>query len=160
MEIDRKQCRIIAKDPANSVSLAQLKNAPEDSGSASKAAHEKWWLRFPEVFREEPPLGLPLQQEVEHTIEVLFGSSSLSRGINLCLQIKLQEMKKQLDQLLKNGYVRVNSSLYRASVIFVNKKTGELCICIDYHALNAITLKNKYPLLRVDEIFDRLPHAN
>jgi len=70
-----------------------------------------------------------------------------------------QELVAQLKYLLDRGYIRPSTSPYGAPVLFVKKKDGTMRMCVDYRALNQITIKNKYPLPRIDELFDRLTHA-
>ncbi|CAI7805577.1 unnamed protein product, partial [Closterium sp. NIES-53] len=68
-------------------------------------------------------------------------------------------LRQQLDDLLEKGFIRPSTSPYVAPVLFTRKKEGDLRLCIDYRALNAITIKNKYPLPRVEELFDMLGEA-
>ena len=68
-------------------------------------------------------------------------------------------MKSQLDELLAKGYIRQSKSPYGAPVLFVDKKDGKLRLCVDYRALNKVTVKNSYPLPRIDDLFDRLAGA-
>ncbi|KAK6158149.1 hypothetical protein DH2020_005463 [Rehmannia glutinosa] len=73
--------------------------------------------------------------------------------------IELQELKKQLQELLDKGYIRPSVSPWGAPVLFVKKKDGTLRLCIDYRQLNRVTVKNKYPLPRIDDLFDQLQGA-
>ena len=70
--------------------------------------------------------------------------------------VELQELKKQLQELLDKGYIRPSVSPWGAPVLFVKKKDGTLQLCIDYQKLNQVTVKNKYPLPRIDDLFDQL----
>jgi hypothetical protein len=72
---------------------------------------------------------------------------------------ELAEMKKQLVDLLKKGFIRPSSSPWGSPTIFVKKKDGTLRMCVDYCPLNAVTTKNKYPLPRIDALFDQLAGA-
>ncbi|CAI7885507.1 unnamed protein product [Closterium sp. NIES-53] len=72
---------------------------------------------------------------------------------------ELKEVQAQLEELLEKGFIRVSSSPYAAPILFVKKKDGSLCMCIDYRALNKLTIKNRYPLPRVDELFEQLGEA-
>ena len=74
-------------------------------------------------------------------------------------QKELEELKSQLDELLAKGYIRQSKSPYGAPVLFVDKKDGKLKLCVDYRAFNKVTVKNSYPLPRVDDLFDRLAGA-
>jgi hypothetical protein len=71
----------------------------------------------------------------------------------------MDELKKQLEELLEQGFIRPSVSPYGAPILFVRKKDGSLRMCVDYRALNKITIKNKYPLPRIDELLDRLHGA-
>jgi hypothetical protein len=72
---------------------------------------------------------------------------------------ELAELKKQLSELEQKGYVRPSSSPWGAPVLFVEKKDGSMRLCVDYQALNEVTIKNKYPLPRIDDLFDQLKGA-
>jgi hypothetical protein len=69
---------------------------------------------------------------------------------------ELKELKVQLEELLTKGYIKLSQSPYGAPVVFLHKKDGTLRMCVDYKALNKVTMKNRYPLLRIDDLFDRL----
>src|SRR5271163_1041392 len=71
----------------------------------------------------------------------------------------MNELKKQLADLLAKGFIRPSTSPFGAPVLFVHKKEGTLRLCVDYRALNKITIKNRYPLPRIDELMDRLAGA-
>jgi hypothetical protein len=72
---------------------------------------------------------------------------------------ELAEIKKQLEDLLNKGFIRPSSSPWGCPAIFVKKKDGTLRMCVDYRPLNAVTIKNKYPLPRIDALFDQLARA-
>jgi hypothetical protein len=72
---------------------------------------------------------------------------------------QLAEHMEQLQQLLDMGYIRPSASPWRAPVIFVSKKDGTQRMCVDYHSVNEVTIKNKYPLPRIDDLFDQLKGA-
>ena len=69
---------------------------------------------------------------------------------------ELREIKAQLEELLSKGFIRPNISPWGAPVLFVKKKDGSLRLCIDYRQLNRVTIRNQYPLPRIDELFDQL----
>ena len=69
---------------------------------------------------------------------------------------ELKELKTQLDELLEKGYIKPNTSQWGAPVLFVKNKDGALRLCIDYKELNKITMKNRYPLPRIDDLFDQV----
>jgi hypothetical protein len=72
---------------------------------------------------------------------------------------ELKELKVQLEDLFAKGYIKPSKSPYGAPVLFVHKKDGTLRMCVDYRALNKATVKNRYPLPRIDDLFDRLSGA-
>ena len=114
---------------------------------------------YKDLFPEELPPGLPPKREVDHRIELLPGSQPVYRSIYKMSPGELDEMRKQLDQLLSNGFIRPSTSPFGAPVLFVKKKDGSLRMCIDYRGLNMLTVKNRYPLPRCDELFDRIRGA-
>jgi hypothetical protein len=67
---------------------------------------------------------------------------------------ELKELKVQLEELLTKGYIKLSKSPYGMLVLFVHKKDGTLKMCVDYRALNKMTMKNRYPLFRIDDLFD------
>jgi hypothetical protein len=114
---------------------------------------------FPDVFREVF-LGMPPDQDVEFTIELQSGTSPISRRPYKMTPKELAELKIQLKELLDKGYIHPSSSPWGYPALFVKKKDQSLRLCVDYGPLNAITVKNKYPLPRIDILFDQLAGAN
>ena len=115
--------------------------------------------KYKDVLTNELPQELPPRREVDHKIEVIPGSEPPSKAPYRLNQKELMELKKQLNDLLARGYIRPSKSPYGAPVLFVDKKDGKLRMCIDYRALNKVTIKNNYPLPRIDDLFDRLAGA-
>ncbi|KAL5740018.1 hypothetical protein ACOSQ2_029198 [Xanthoceras sorbifolium] len=113
---------------------------------------------FADVFPEELP-GLPPQREVEFVIDVVPGTSPVSIAPYRMAPAELKELKIQLQELLDKGFIRPSVSPWGAPVLFVKKKDGSLRLCIDYRQLNKLTVKNKYPLPRIDDLFDQLRGA-
>jgi hypothetical protein len=72
---------------------------------------------------------------------------------------ELKELKVQLEKLLTKGYIKPSKSPYGAPILFVHKKDGTLRMCVDYRGFNKVTVENQYPLLRIDDLFDRLSGA-
>ena len=116
-------------------------------------------LEYKDVFPEELPHSLPPQRNVDHKIDVIPGSEPFKRGIYPLSQQQLKVLREELDRLLELGLIRPSISPYGAPVLFVPKKDGTLRMCIDYRALNKQTIKNRYPLPRIDEMLDRLYKA-
>ena len=114
---------------------------------------------FPDVFPEELP-GLPPHREIEFTIDVIPGATPASITPYRMAPLELKELKLQLQELLEKGFIRPSVSPWGAPVLFVKKKDGTLRLCIDYRQLNKLTVKNKYLLPRIDDLFDQLKGAS
>ena len=113
---------------------------------------------FSDVFPEELS-GIPPIREVELSIEILPGTSPTSRAPYRMAPTELKELKIQLQELLDKGFIRPSVSPWGAPVLFVKKKDGTLRMCIDYRQINKVTVKNKYPLPRIEDLFDQLQGA-
>ncbi|GJX65758.1 putative reverse transcriptase domain-containing protein [Tanacetum coccineum] len=115
--------------------------------------------KFPDVFPEDLP-GLPPSRHVEFEIVIRSRDSSVlcgtSRLIDLAPSPIMKELARQLQELSDKGFIRPSSSLWGAPVLFVKKKDGSFRMCIDYRELNKLTIKNHYPLPRIDDLFDQL----
>ena len=112
---------------------------------------------FPKVFQEVP--GLPPDREMEFAIDLVSGTAPISKAPYRMAPMELVELKKQLQELLDKGLIRPSVSPWGAPVLFVKKKDGSLRLCIHYRELNRVTGKNKYPLSRIDDLFDQLAGA-
>ena len=110
---------------------------------------------FPDVFPDDIS-GLPLDREVEFTIDLIPGTEPISIPPYRMAPVELRELKAQLEELLSKGFIRPSISSWGAPVLFVKKKDGSLRLCIDYRQLNRVTIRNQYPLPRIDELFDQL----
>ena len=110
---------------------------------------------FPDVFLEELP-GLPPQREIEFAIDVVPGATPASITPYRMAPLELKEFELKLQELLEKGFIRPSVSPWGAPVLFVKKKDGTLRLCIDYRQLNKLTVKNKYPLPKIDDLFDQL----
>jgi hypothetical protein len=113
---------------------------------------------FPDVFPEDLP-GLPPERDVEFVIELKPDTAPISRRSYRMPPNELAELKIQLQDLLEKGFIRPSSSPWGCPVIFVKKKDQTLQMCVDYRPLNEVTIKNKYPLPRIDILFDQLTGA-
>ena len=112
-------------------------------------------LDFLDVFPDELP-GLPPQREIEFKIDLYPGTEPISIAPYRMAPLELKELMKQLDQLLTIGFIRLSTSPWGAPVLFVKKHDETLRLCTDYRRLNRVTVKNKYPLPRIDDLFDQL----
>ncbi|GBG90571.1 hypothetical protein CBR_g50914 [Chara braunii] len=102
----------------------------------------------------ESPRGV-VSRPIQHRIEIEPGSRTPKGAVYRMSPRELEELRKQLDELLEKGWIRPSSSPFGAPVLFIPKKEGELRMCIDYRGLNAITVKNAEPLPRIDDLLDR-----
>ncbi|GJU75392.1 putative reverse transcriptase domain-containing protein [Tanacetum coccineum] len=110
---------------------------------------------FPEVFLDYL-LGLPSPRQVEFRIELVHGAAPVAHAPYRLAPTEMKELSVQLQELLENGFIRPSSSPWGAPVLFVKKKDGSFRIYIDYRELNKLTVKNPYPLPRIDDLFDQL----
>ena len=108
---------------------------------------------YPNVFPEELP-GMPPDQNVQFVIDLLPGTGPIAKRPYRMSVNELEELKKQLRELSDKGYIRPSASPWSSPVLFVKKKDGSMRMCIDYRNLNAMTVKNKYPLPRIDDLLD------
>jgi hypothetical protein len=112
---------------------------------------------FPYFILEDLP-GLPPERDVEFVIELKPGTAPIFRRSYRMPPNELAELKTQLQDLLEKGFIRPSSSPWGCPAIFV-KKDQTLRMCVDYRPLNEVTIKNKYPLPRIDILFDQLTGA-
>lgn len=105
------------------------------------------------------PKGVPPSRGVEHEIELEPGSKPPYLRVYHMSPLELAEVKRQLTELIEMGFIQPSKSPYGAPILFVRKKNGKLRMCVDYRALNKITVKNRYPLPRIDELMDQLHGA-
>jgi hypothetical protein len=100
------------------------------------------------------------ERKVEFTIEFIPGTAPISKRAYRVSELELVELKKQIDDLLEKGYIRPSTSPWAAPVLFVEKKDVTNKMCIDYRGLNEVTIKNKYPLPRIEDLLDQLRGAS
>lgn len=113
---------------------------------------------YQDVFPEEIT-RLPPEREVEFSIDLVPGTGPISIPPYRMASPELKELKTQIDDLLSRGFIRPSASPWGAPVLFVKKKDGSFRMCIDYRKLNKVTIKNKYPLPRIDDLIDQLQGA-
>jgi hypothetical protein len=109
---------------------------------------------FSDVFPDDLPRMPP-----ERAIELQPGTAPIAKAPYKMSPVEMKELKIQLQGLLNMRYIRPGTSPWGCSMLFVEKKDKELCLCVDYRPLNAVTIKNKYPLPRIDILFDQLAGA-
>jgi hypothetical protein len=136
-----------AKGVANRVKVNQLDTS---QGSEVPVVNE-----FPDVSPKEL-LGMPPYRDIEFVIELKPGTTPIYKTPYRVATPELAELKEHIKELLEKGFIHPSSSPWGAPVIFVPKKDGTQMFFVDYHALNEVTIKNKYPLPRIDDLFDQL----
>nr|GEZ78366.1 transposon Ty3-G Gag-Pol polyprotein [Tanacetum cinerariifolium] len=110
---------------------------------------------FPVVFPEDLP-GIPSTRQVEFRIDLVPGAAPVARAPYRLEQSEMKELADQLQELTDKGFIGPSSSPWGALVLFVKKMNGSFRMCIDYRELNKLTVKNHYPLPRIDDLFDQL----
>jgi hypothetical protein len=113
---------------------------------------------YADVFPDELP-GMPLDRDIDFAIELQPGTTPISKRPYRIPPTELAELKKQLQELLDKGFIRPSTSPWGCPALFVKKKDESLRLCIEYRPLNVVTIKNKYPLPRIDVLFDQLVGA-
>ena len=111
---------------------------------------------FEDVFPVKLPLGLPVSRETDHTIDLEDGARPPANQIYIMSPSEEVELRKQLDAYLAAGQIEPARSPFGAGVLFAQKKDGSKRLCIDYRALNKLTLNDKYPIPRIDELLDNM----
>ncbi|CAN6728768.1 unnamed protein product [Malus baccata var. baccata] len=146
------------KGEATFLATLMLNEGEEKHGPLPKQV-EDVLVEFANVMPKELPKKLPPRREVDHAIELEPGAKPPSKSPYRMSPPELEELRKQLNELLDAGYIQPSKSPYGAPVLFQRKKDGSLRLCIDYRALNKITIKNKYPLPLIADLFDQLGEA-
>ncbi|GJS18955.1 putative reverse transcriptase domain-containing protein [Tanacetum coccineum] len=100
--------------------------------------------------------GIPPVRQVEFQIDLVPGAAPVARAPYRLAPFEMKELTEQLQELFDKGFIRPSSSPWGAPVLFVKKKDGSFCMCIDYRELNKLTVENRYPVPRVDDLLDQL----
>ncbi|GKB58472.1 putative reverse transcriptase domain-containing protein, partial [Tanacetum coccineum] len=138
------------------VFLAQITEKKTEDKSEEKRLEDVPVVRvFPEVFLKDLS-GIPPTRQVEFHIDLIHGTARVARAPYRLAPSEMKELSDQLQELSDKGFIRPSSSPWGASVLFVKKKDGSFRMCIDYRELNKLTVKNRYPLLMIDDLFDQL----
>ena len=128
-----------------------------DTGSSLADSIASLRQQYADIF--EPPKGLPPDRGIEHVIPTLPDAQPPFMRMYRLSPAELAEVKSKVHDLLKRGLIEPSTSAYGAPILFFKKKTGELRMVVDYRALNKLTAKNRYPLPRIDHLFDKLHGA-
>jgi hypothetical protein len=108
---------------------------------------------YPDIFPDEL-LGMPPDQDIEFMIDLVPRIGPIAKRPYKMVADELAERKKQLQELMDKGFIRRSASPWGSPVLFVKKKDGSMRMCVDYRSLNVVTIKNKYPLPRIDDLLD------
>ncbi|GJX75856.1 putative reverse transcriptase domain-containing protein [Tanacetum coccineum] len=153
VEIPVEDGRILRVHGERAVGITKaLKSAKEDEPRLSDISVV---CEFEDVFPEDLS-GLPPQRQVEFRIDLVPGATPIAKSPYRLAPSEMQELSGQLQELQDKGFIRPSHSPWGAPVLFVKKKDGSLRMCIDYRELNKLTVKNRYPLPRIDDLFDQL----
>ena len=152
--------RLIRKE-GTELYLSLVREAQEGQGEQKPAQPQVQELlqEYKDIFPDDLPKGLLPSRALEHHIELVPGAEPIARAPFRLSFGELQEMKKQLDELLEKGHIQPSVSPFGAPVLFIKKKDGALRMCIDYQLLNQLTVKNRYALPWVDDLLDQLQGA-
>ncbi|GJS40836.1 putative reverse transcriptase domain-containing protein [Tanacetum coccineum] len=153
VEIPVEDGRILRVHGERAVGITKaLKSAKEDEPKLNDISVVR---EFEDVFPEDLS-GLPPQRQVEFRIDLVPGATPIAKSPYRLAPSEMQELSGQLQELQDKGFIRPSHSPWGAPVLFVKKKDGSLRMCIDYRELNKLTVKNRYPLPRIDDLFDQL----
>jgi hypothetical protein len=133
--------------------IALVNQLDDDASKESPVIDE-----FPDVFPDDLP-GMPPDQDIEFLIKLLPRTAPIAKQPYRMGVDELEELKKQIKELQDKCFIHPSSSPWGALVIFVDKKDGGQRMCVDYRSLNEVTIKNKYHLPRIDDLFDQLRGA-
>jgi hypothetical protein len=156
--------RVVHLDsPMHGIHVLQLSSPSVVSSSVHHTATQNLEdisiaCEFPDVFLEDLS-GMPPDWDVQFTIKLQPGTTPISRWSYKMTPKELAELKLQLKELLDKGYIHLSSSPWSCPALFVKKKDQSLRLCVDYRPLNVVTIKNKYPLSRIDILFYQLVGA-
>jgi hypothetical protein len=162
-QLDTVSRTVCLDSPANGVVVLQLPPSATKHSSIHHTAAQKLEdipvaREYPDIFLDDLP-GMPPDQDVEFTIELQPSTTPISRRPYKMTLKEMAELKVQLNELMEKGFIRLSSSPWGCLVLFVKKKDQSLRLCVDYRPLNAVTIKNKYPLPRIDILIDQLVSA-
>ena len=115
--------------------------------------------KYADLFPEQLPKGRPPKRTIEFEIKMEEGAIPLNKPPYRLSPKEYEELQAQIDDLLSQGHIRPSTSPYGAPVLFVPKKDGRWRMCVDYRALNRQTIRDRYPLPRIDDLLDRLGQA-
>ncbi|GJU17817.1 putative reverse transcriptase domain-containing protein [Tanacetum coccineum] len=143
-------------NPDNNVVTANITATKDEDKSKGKRLEDVPVVQeFPKEFPEDLP-GIPPTRQVEFQIDLVPGATPVARAPYRLAPSEMKELAEQLQELTDKGFIRPSYSPWGAPVLFVKKKDGSFRMCIDYRELNKLTVKNRYPLPRIDDLFDQI----
>jgi hypothetical protein len=145
---DEQEVAVSASEPSGF--LCQMEARPTDG--------IRLVSEFSDIFPDDLP-GMPPDRDIEFSIDLLPGIHPIAKQPYRMAPVEHEEVKKTIDELLAKGYIRCNFSPWAFPVLLVEKKDGAKRMCVDYRDLNAVTIKNKHPLPRIEDLFDQLQGA-
>jgi hypothetical protein len=148
-----KEIKFVAEPVVTAKGLAN--RAKVNELDASQGSEVPVVNEFPDVFPKELP-GMPPDQDIEFVIELMPSIAPIYKTPYMMATLELAELNEHIKKLLERRFIHPGSSPWGAPVIFVPKKDGIQRLCMDYHAMNEVAVKNKYPLPRIDNLFDQL----
>ncbi|GJZ09013.1 putative nucleotidyltransferase, ribonuclease H [Tanacetum coccineum] len=148
--LDGKVLRVLGERPKEKARLLMSAKASDKKQEEIVVVRD-----FLEVFPDDLP-GFPHLREIEFRIEFIPGAVPIAKSPYRLAPFELEELSGQLKELQDKGFIRPRSSPWGAPILFVKKKDGSFRMCIDYRELNKLTVKNRYPLPRIDDLFDQL----
>jgi hypothetical protein len=151
--LDGKELEYVAKPVVTAKGIAN--RAKINQLGASQGLEVPVVNEFPNVFPKKL-LGVSPDRDIEFVIELKPGTAPIYKTPFRMITPELAELKEHIRELLEKGFICPSSSLWGAPVIFVPKKDGTQRLCVDYRALNEVTVKNKYLLPRIDDLFNQL----
>jgi hypothetical protein len=162
-QLDTVSRTVHLDSPANGVVVLQLPPSATKYSSLHHITAQKLEdipvaREYPDIFPDDLP-GMPPDRDVEFTIELQAGMTPISRRPYKITPKELAELKVQLNELMDKGFICSSSAPWGCPALFVKKKDQSLRLCVNYRPLNAVTIKNKYPLPRIDILFDQLAGA-
>ncbi|GJU10176.1 putative reverse transcriptase domain-containing protein, partial [Tanacetum coccineum] len=145
-------CAEAAVHDNNVVNGVELGMNPDWKSSRASELKEIFQKYFPKIYRDYLRHSL----HVDYHIELILGAAPVARAPYRLAPAEMKELAEQLKELSDKGFIRPSSSPWGAPILFVKKKDGSFRMCIDYRELNKLTVKNRYPLPRIDDLFDQL----
>ena len=133
---------------------------PTTDGKYAELLKQQSLAKYPSLFPETLPPELPPSDRVTHGIELIPNAKIPPRKLYRQSVSELSETKKQLTEYINAGHIRPSTSPFGAPILLVKKKDGTMRMCIDYRGLNDITVKNTFPIPRIDDLHDQLGKAH